>query len=82
MKSDFVGVAKGLGPVMLRDDRAGGGSRRTAQNLLGEPLDVCAIKPTTGFDRDGCCNSGREDIGVALAHRSLFDLKNFALGLT
>src|ERR1700737_4582238 len=49
---------------MLRDDMAdGGGRRRTQQNVLGEPLDICSIKPTTGFYRDGCCNTGREDIG-------------------
>jgi hypothetical protein len=67
---------------MLKDDRAGGGGRRTAQKVPGEPLDICSIKPTTGFYRDGCRNGGREDMGVALAHRPLFDLKNFALGLT
>jgi uncharacterized protein (DUF2237 family) len=31
--------------------------------VLGEPLDVCSIKPMSGFYRDGCCNTGREDIG-------------------
>ena len=31
--------------------------------MLGEPLDICSISPTTGFYRDGCCNTGREDIG-------------------
>ena len=24
---------------------------------------VCSIKPMTGFYRDGCCNTGREDVG-------------------
>jgi uncharacterized protein (DUF2237 family) len=49
---------------MLRDDMAdGGGRRRTQQNVLGEPLDICSIKPTTGFYRDGCCNTGRDDVG-------------------
>jgi len=32
-------------------------------NNLYEPLDVCSIKPMSGFYRDGCCNTGREDIG-------------------
>jgi uncharacterized protein len=41
---------------MLRDDRTGPGRRRAAvRNVLGEPLDICSIKPTTGFYRDGCC---------------------------
>jgi uncharacterized protein (DUF2237 family) len=49
---------------MLRDDSNNGPSRRPApRNVLGEPLEACSIKPMTGFYRDGCCNTGREDIG-------------------
>ena len=50
---------------MLRDDRAEGGGRRRviARNVLGEPLEICSMSPMTGFYRDGCCNTGREDIG-------------------
>jgi uncharacterized protein (DUF2237 family) len=49
---------------MLRDDKAGGeGGRRAARNVLGEPLEICSIQPMTGFYRDGCCNTGREDVG-------------------
>ena len=49
---------------MLRDDRTDPGRRwSAARNVLGEPLDICLIKPTTGFYRDGCCNTGQEDIG-------------------
>ncbi len=49
---------------MLRDDRDHGRGRRlTARNVLGEPLEICSIKPMTGFYRDGCCNTGQEDIG-------------------
>jgi uncharacterized protein (DUF2237 family) len=49
---------------MLRDDRSDeGGRRRSPRNVLGEPLDICSIKPMTGFYRDGCCNTGREDVG-------------------
>jgi len=49
---------------MLRDDR-GNGERGgpAARNVLGEPLDICSVKPMTGFYRDGCCNTGQEDIG-------------------
>lgn len=50
--------------VMLRDDSNNGPSRRhVIRNVLGEPLEACSIKPMTGFYRDGCCNTGREDIG-------------------
>jgi uncharacterized protein (DUF2237 family) len=31
--------------------------------VLGEPLEICSIKPMTGFYRDGCCNTGRKDAG-------------------
>ena len=49
---------------MLRDDSGNGGRRPdAARNVLGEPLDICSNKPMTGFYRDGCCNTGKEDIG-------------------
>ena len=49
---------------MLKDDRASGeGRRRAARNVLGEVLEICSIKPMTGFYRDGCCDTGREDMG-------------------
>jgi uncharacterized protein len=49
---------------MLRDDRGDGGRRPVpARNVLGEPLELCSLKPTTGFYRDGCCNTGPEDVG-------------------
>jgi uncharacterized protein (DUF2237 family) len=49
---------------VLRDDRSSGeGPGRAARNVLGEALEICSIKPMTGFYRDGCCNTGREDIG-------------------
>src|ERR1700757_2097831 len=49
---------------MLRDDGNTGGSGRPApRNVLGEPLEGCSVSPMTGFYRDGCCNTGREDVG-------------------
>ena len=49
---------------MLRDDSTDGGGRRpSSRTVLGEPLEICSIKPMTGFYRDGCCNTGREDFG-------------------
>jgi uncharacterized protein len=50
--------------AMLRDDSGhGGGRRRAPRNVFGEPLEVCSLSPTTGFYRDGCCNTGAEDVG-------------------
>jgi uncharacterized protein len=49
---------------MLRDDTNDGPGRRPGpRNVFGEPLGVCSIKPMTGFYRDGCCNTAREDVG-------------------
>src|SRR5713226_1644385 len=49
---------------MLRDDNGNGDGRPgTPCNVLGERLEVCSISPMTGFFRDGCCDTGREDIG-------------------
>jgi uncharacterized protein len=53
-----------LGTTMLRDDRDSGAERQlNAHNVLGEPLEICSMRPMTGFHRDGCCNTGREDVG-------------------
>jgi uncharacterized protein (DUF2237 family) len=35
-----------------------------ARNVFGEPLEDCSHDPLTGFFRDGCCNTGRDDHGV------------------
>jgi len=49
---------------MLRDVRwDAGGGRGTPRNVLGERLEICSIQPMTGFFRDGCCNTSREDVG-------------------
>ena len=62
--SVHCGNAEELRNKVLRDDRTSGeGPGRAARNVLGETLEICSIKPMTGFYRDGCCNTGREDIG-------------------
>lgn len=33
-------------------------------NVLGEPLLPCSENPVTGFFRDGCCNTSKEDVGM------------------
>lgn len=35
-----------------------------ATNVLGGPLQPCSVEPRTGFYRDGCCNTGPEDVGL------------------
>ncbi|MGC1949242.1 MAG: DUF2237 family protein, partial [Pseudolabrys sp.] len=40
---------------MLRDNRDSGADRPlNAHNVLGEPLEICSMRPMTGFHRDGC----------------------------
>ena len=34
------------------------------RNVLGGILAPCSTKPLTGFYRDGCCNTGPEDLGL------------------
>jgi len=51
--------------------RAGDPMRRfqmsdVASNVLGTELKTCSRSPMTGFYRDGCCNTGREDAGLHL----------------
>lgn len=37
-----------------------------AKNVLGEELETCSVEPMTGFYRDGCCNTGQDDMGLHL----------------
>ncbi len=51
---------------MPRDNNGNGGGgngRAPSRNVLGERLDGCSIKPMTGFFRNGCCDTSREDVG-------------------
>jgi len=34
------------------------------KNVLGGELKTCSNAPLTGFYRDGCCNTGADDVGV------------------
>jgi uncharacterized protein (DUF2237 family) len=47
------------------DDASGpGGPRRRASvNVLGGALEPCGTRPVTGFFRNGCCDTSRDDIG-------------------
>ena len=35
-----------------------------AKNVLGTELESCSTSPLTGFYRDGCCNTGADDVGL------------------
>jgi uncharacterized protein len=35
-----------------------------ARNVLGGELIECSRRPLTGFYRDGCCNTGADDVGA------------------
>jgi len=48
---------------MPRGDNPGGGGPRPSRNVLGGPLEACSIQPMTGFFRNGCCDTGAEDVG-------------------
>ncbi len=37
--------------------------RAPRKNVFGEPLQSCSDEPVTGFFRDGCCNTGPQDLG-------------------
>jgi len=41
-----------------------GQQRVAGTNVLGGPLLPCSVAPLTGFFRDGCCNTGPEDVGL------------------
>jgi uncharacterized protein (DUF2237 family) len=40
-----------------------GPGRAPSRNVFGGPLEACSMKPTTGFFRNGCCDTGPEDGG-------------------
>ncbi len=34
------------------------------RNVLGGELQTCSVDPLTGFFRDGCCDTGPDDLGA------------------
>jgi len=45
---------------MPKDDAGG---RRRSRNVLGGILQSCSQRPLTGFFRNGCCETGPQDLG-------------------
>ena len=44
-----------------------------ALNVLGEDLELCSGDPLTGFYRDGCCNTGSDDLGLHVVCAQMTD---------
>lgn len=36
---------------------------RPSRNVFGDELQPCCLKPLTGFYRNGCCDTGPDDLG-------------------
>ncbi|MEL7049529.1 MAG: DUF2237 domain-containing protein [Pseudomonadota bacterium] len=34
------------------------------ENVFGEPIAICSTRPMTGFFRNGCCDTGENDVGT------------------
>jgi uncharacterized protein (DUF2237 family) len=43
------------------------------KNVLGGRLEPCSSSPRTGFYRDGCCNTGPEDVGLHVVCAQMTD---------
>ena len=38
--------------------------KKDQKNVLGEKLESCSANPVTGWFRDGCCNTDKDDRGL------------------
>jgi uncharacterized protein (DUF2237 family) len=51
------------------------------KNVMGGALLQCSLSPRTGFYRDGCCNTGPEDVGLhVVCTQVTADFLSFARG--
>ena len=48
---------------MSIEPRDFGRGPRPSRNVFGEPLQPCSTAPLTGFFRNGCCDTGPQDVG-------------------
>ena len=48
---------------MPKDNGNGDGRGTPSRNVLGGQLEICSIKPMTGFFRNGCCDTAPSDVG-------------------
>ena len=61
-KAQFPGGTVGSCSTRRRNRAARAAPHRST--CLGGALQPCSLEPVTGFYRDGCCNTGREDLGL------------------
>jgi ADP-ribosyl-[dinitrogen reductase] hydrolase len=52
-----------------------------AKNVLGGDLQACSMDPVTGFFRDGCCHTSKDDAFMTLHHAYLGSLVADALAM-
>jgi uncharacterized protein len=52
----------GCKSMSIEPEEFGHGSS-PSRNVFGEPLQACSMSPRTGFLRNGCCDTGPEDVG-------------------
>jgi hypothetical protein len=50
--------------IAINKPLASARSTKPDRNVLGGELVECSRDPVTGFFRDGCCRTNREDVGV------------------
>ncbi len=43
------------------------------KNVLGTTLEVCSVSPMTGFFRNGCCETGANDMGLHVVCAEMTD---------
>jgi uncharacterized protein (DUF2237 family) len=48
---------------MPLDESGWSGEGGASRNVLGGQLEICSIKPMTGFFRNGCCDTAPQDVG-------------------
>jgi uncharacterized protein (DUF2237 family) len=48
---------------MSLEPRGVGRGPSPSRNVFGEKLESCSTKPLTGFFRNGCCDTGPQDVG-------------------
>jgi len=45
------------------EEDGGGSGPAPSVNVLGGRLEICSLKPMTGFFRNGCCDTSGDDVG-------------------
>jgi len=48
---------------MSLEPKGFGRGENPSRNVFGDPLQTCSLAPKTGFFRNGCCDTGPEDVG-------------------